>query len=157
MSERFDQLVLDASCGNAAAADFLRLVVDIAHVWDDLIDRDHGVANETINLAFEGALIHIPLNPFYQRHQAELATLLHNSIRNWHLANSIERGNEEKLFPAAFVLRSAYADIFAHVAYILGGTVLALTIAAEARRQAHAEGFDGYLKNLAAERAARGN
>lgn len=153
----YAQLIKSTAGDNEAAADFLGIIVNIAHVWDDLIDRDRPVNNETINKAFEGALIHIPLNPFFQRHQVELTTLLHNSIRNWHLATQIERGTDETLFPAAFVLRSAYADIFAQVAYILGGHELALTIALEARKQAHAEGFDGYLKNLAAERAAREN
>lgn len=151
----YNELVELACNGNADAADFLRCVAGMAHVWDDLIDRDKPILDSDINRAFEAALIHLPGNPFYQRHVGPLTTLLHNSIRNWRLATQIERGQDVTLYPASFVLRSAYADIFAHVGYLTGGPECALTVALEARRQCHAEGLDGYVKNLAAEKAAR--
>lgn len=152
----YDELVMSAANGNPAAADFLYLVVQIAQTWDDLIDRDKPVADGEINHAFEAALVLIPSNPFYRLHSETLGALLHNSIRNWHLATRIEREQETALLPAAFVLRSAYADIFAQVAYITGGAEYALTVAMAARRQAHAEGLDGYILSLAIERKARG-
>ena len=156
MADDYSRLIESASCGNAEAADFLMMIAGIAQTWDDLIDRDKAVQDIDINTAFEAAIINIPMNRFYQRHSQALTTLIHNAIRNWHLATRIEREGPEILYPAAFVLRSAYADIFAHVAYIMGGEECALTVALEARRQAHSEGLDGYVKNLAAEVAARG-
>lgn len=153
----YDELVMDAAAGDAAAADFLYLVVQIAQTWDDLIDRDKAVQDGDINHAFEAALVLIPGNPFYRLHSDTLSALLHNSIRNWHLATRIERELDAAMMPAAFVLRSAYADIFAQVAYITGGSDHSLNIAMAARRQAHSEGMDGYVTNLAAERAARGD
>lgn len=153
----YDKLVESAAKGDAEAKDFLMMLVDIAHTWDDLIDRDKPVVNERIHRAFEAALLWLPRNAFYLRHFTILNAVLQNSVRNWHLANEIERRGESSLMHASFVLRSAYADILAQVAYITGGSEHALTVGLEARRQAHSEGFDGYLKNLAAERAARGN
>ena len=156
-ADAYQDLVEQAANGDADARDFLLTLIHVAHVWDDLIDGDKPVAAEQIHCAFEAALLWLPRNPFYQRHAAELHVLLQNSIRNWQLANSIERNHEAGLYPAAFVLRSSYADIVAQVAYITGGPKLALTIGMKARRHAHAEGFEGYLTNLDAELAAREN
>lgn len=155
-ADAYQKLVAVAANGDAEAKDFVMMLIDIAQTWDDLIDGDKPVVAERIHRAFESALIWLPRNRFYQSHLGEFSTLLQNSIRNWQLANEIERRGESVLLPAAFVLRSAYADILAHVAYIMGGAELALTVGLEARRQAHAEGMDGYLTNLAAEKAARG-
>lgn len=156
-ADDYQNLIEQAANGDREAMDFLRTLVSVAHVWDDLIDGDKLVSAEQVHCAFEAALLWLPRNPFYQRHAGELNVLLQNSIRNWQLANEIERQRETALYPASFVLRSAYADILAHVAYITGGHKLALTIGLEARRQAHAEGLEGYLTNLDAERAAREN
>ena len=155
--DEYRALIERASNGDPDARDFLTTLIHVAHVWDDLIDGDKIVVPEQIHCAFEAALLWLPRNPFYQRHAGELNVLLQNSIRNWQLANEIERSRQIGLYPASFVLRSSYADIVAQVAYITGGPKLALTIGMEARSQAHAEGFEGYLTNLDAELAAREN
>ncbi|MGE8565148.1 hypothetical protein D3C85_135010 [compost metagenome] len=141
--------------GNAAAADYVDMVCRIAHLWDDLIDRDKDVPDEDINQGFFEALIRLPRNAFYRSHFDHLNAVLINAVSNWQIATKLERdgGNYEKSI--AFVLRSSYADLITQSALIVGGEKWACQVGEEVRKATHGETYDGYIKNLTQEASDR--
>lgn len=158
MSSPAHYLLQEAANGNQAAAEFLRMVVDGAHLWDDLRDQDKPIEEGRLNETFMHLFVELPRNPFFHRHVAELTPILLNAFQNWQLANAIEAGKTgtyDVPLECAFILRSSYVDIITAVATICGGHKHAAHIALRARALAHEEGFKGYKLNLAAEHTAR--
>ena len=151
ITEDCRQVVKRAANGSVEAENFLLLLIDLFHVWDDLIDKDKPVYDDAISRAFEAALIWLPRNAFYMRNFADLNVLIANSIRNWQLSTAIERQKITSLFPASFILRDAYTDIVAQVAYITGSRQLAESVGIEVRKHAHEEGFAQYVVGLGLE------
>jgi hypothetical protein len=50
--------------GNTDALNLFHHLVELIHIWDDLIDKDKPVSDEQINKAFLIALVYMPSNPF---------------------------------------------------------------------------------------------
>ena len=50
--------------GNHDALNMYRMLVDLAHTWDDLVDKDKDVPADHINNAFLIALVYMPANIF---------------------------------------------------------------------------------------------
>lgn len=141
--------------GNESAAEFLRLVSDIAHDWDDLIDRDVDVEPDTIDRAFLSTLVFLPNNDFYRQNFNVLHPVLISAINNWRVANELEAGGQEDDLRIAFISRSSYIDLALQTAFIVGGFDWVRTVGPMLRRFVHAEGWDAYQSNLIAEKAAR--
>lgn len=141
--------------GNKSAADFLESILGIAHIWDDLIDKDKEVSNHDINKAFFEALIRLPRNTFYNKNFDHLNSVLINSISNWQIATKLERTGKEYETSIAFILRSSYVDLITQSALLIGGEVWACHVGEEIRRLTHHETYQGYLKSLALEKEAR--
>jgi arginine/lysine/ornithine decarboxylase len=130
--------------------------MEALHLWDDLIDKDHVVSDRHVHRVFTNMLVEMPRNPFYQAHAQNLAPVLIMAIQNWHVANAVERNDKNDIpAEAAFVLRSAYVDMVTMVATICGGYDYGVGVAKRVRALAHREGFQQYLANLEAEKAAR--
>lgn len=158
MSGAFDykSVVHEAACGDANAADFLFRVIEVAHLWDDMVDRDKPISDDDINRAFITALVTIPRNKFFQAYVGDLTAVMMVAIQNWLAATRVERGAIEALpLEAAFILRSSFVDLLTLVATINGGRKHGAEVAARVRAMAHREGMTGYLENLTAERTAR--
>lgn len=150
-----NELFVTVTNGDKSAADFLSCIVDVLHVWDDLIDRDKPFDPEAVNWAFTTALVTLPRNAFYQRHFEWLNPLLLSAINNWRVANILEAGDDEADKRIAFISRSSYIDLITQVAFIVGGSDWVRKVGPQIRRFAHSEGWEGYLNNLEAEKAAR--
>ena len=58
--------------GNENALRMFNAFVDLAHVWDDLVDKDKPVSADDINRAFLTCLVYLPANPFYRSIQNEI-------------------------------------------------------------------------------------
>jgi hypothetical protein len=156
MNQRIRDLTLDAAKGNRAAAMWLCQVIEAMHLWDDLIDKDKSVADDHINHVFQLMLVEMPRNPFFQAHCANLTPLIVAAIQNWHIANSVERGNGDGVpLLCAYIIRSTYVDLIMMVATICGGDAHGIETGKLARALAHGEGFAQYQRNLADESAAR--
>lgn len=140
---------------DAGAIDCIRKLFQIVHICDDLIDRDRDVANDEVAAAFWLALVDLPSTAFYAQHEATLRPILAAAMINWLAATAMERGDDPADLPISFVLRSSYVDLLTMSALIVGGLAWAVEITPDIRRWVHAEGFDGYVQNLAAEREAR--
>jgi len=150
-----NEFLLQVTKGNQSAAAFLAMVSDIAHTWDDLIDKDHEVTDFAINRAFTLALTGLPNNAFYSANFSQLNPLLISSINNWIVANELEKMDTEESKRIAFITRSAYTDLITHVAFLIGGSEWLEEIGPKIRLFVHAEGWDVYQENLVNERSAR--
>lgn len=143
--------------GNESAAQFIEIMVEILHFWDDLIDKDRAIDDATVNDRMFKALVTLPRNQFYAQNFATLSVILVNAITNWHIANKFEREGMQDLYRQriAYILRSSYVDIVTACAGIIGGMDYAIEVGEAIRLHAHKETFDGYQANLEAEFAAR--
>jgi hypothetical protein len=150
-------IVATALKNNEGALALIRKFGQIAHTWDDLVDRDKPVSDAEISSAFVQALIELPLNSFYAEHFLRLQEIMLNSITNWRIANELERQEkpQDGDLTIAFVIRSSYIDMVVQCALLLGGLEWAVQCGVELRRWAHSEGWAKYLVNLKAEKAAR--
>lgn len=97
--------------GNVDALNMFHTIVNLAHVWDDLIDKDKPVSDESINNAFLSALVYLPANPFYQRIQSQILPLWMTVISAYDTANKFERDKDEHGLEIAHNLRYATGHI----------------------------------------------
>jgi hypothetical protein len=139
---------------NASAIDCLSKLFQIAHILDDLIDKDRTPTDDEIAAAFWLALVDVPENAFFQAHASVLRPILASAMLNWLTANKLEYGADEADHRIAFILRSSYVDLLSMGAFLVGGFAWATEIGPEIRRWVHDEGFDQYLLNLATEKGA---
>ncbi len=138
--------------GNVLAVALCEDMTRILHLWDDLIDRDREPEPEEIHAAFQAALVDLPRNAFYASNFAFLNSLLVNAINQWHAANALESSGERHEQLVAFVIRSSYADLVTHCAYLIGGGLWARRVAIEVRKRNHSEGLERYFDALGKER-----
>ena len=125
----------------------VRLCIDltfIAHVWDDLIDRDRERTAWDINQAFRIALVDIPANPFYLQHITQLWPLFMNAILQWQDANILEKGTKHDK-QMAYMLRASFLQIFNYCAYLVGGPEWASEIGPDLRR-IYKETFESFSR-----------
>ena len=97
--------------GNTDALNMFYTIVDLAHVWDDLIDRDKPVSDFDINRAFLSALVYLPANPFYNRIQTQVLPLWMTVISAYETANKFENDKDEHGLEIAHNLRYATGHI----------------------------------------------
>ena len=150
-------IVSEAVRGDVDALAFLHEMAFVLHWYDDLVDRDRWISDDTTHNAMWRALVTLPRNAFYRAHFEELNPILVSAIANWRIANVLERQREPSVadLAIAFVTRSTYVDLVTMCATIIGGVDWAVEQGVAIRRWAHSEGFARYLDNLAAEKAAR--
>lgn len=130
--------------GNTEAIALCESLAFVAHAWDDIIDRDVDFDEDRINRAFWTALIDVPGNPFYQRHQARLAPVMRQVAVDWMEANHLERqGFHERTI--AFTLRSGINGLVVQCALIVGGFDWMLTVSHAVRREWHTEKLADYV------------
>lgn len=143
------ELITMVTRGDAEAAAFLEMMVEVLHFWDDLVDRDQVVTDQLINARMWQALVLLPRNLFYRAHFADLNPILAVAIQNWICANSMEQdGFAPDDLPIAFIIRSSYVDLIVQVALIVGGYPWAAEVTPMVRRHAHRETYPGYITNL---------
>ena len=154
--EHYKNISYQAALGNQAAVDYLMMIVKIAHLWDDLTDKDKLVDQASIDSIFINLLVDLPRNPFYIANLEQLTSVTENAIRNWLLANYVEQNKNVNIpLECAFILRSSYADVVCTVASICGGHGHGLEISKHIRSLVHLEKFEQYIDNLATETAAK--
>jgi len=107
--------------GNQDALSMYAAIIDLAHIWDDLVDRDKEVSAETINHAFLIALVYLQCNPFYQRIQSQVAPMWITVVSSFEAANKFEREKDEHGLEIAHMLRYAGGQIIAYAIYVCVG------------------------------------
>jgi hypothetical protein len=147
--------LFDLLLGHEDAVAFNLALMDVLHLWDDLIDGDKPVTPEDVHKAFRLALVVIPGNPFYRRHFDQLHPLIDPLILNWLTANDMEARGEQ--LDIAWVIRSDYCNVLLKSLEIVGGFDHARRVWPDVRAYWHSEGFNQYLTSLAEEQAIKKN
>jgi hypothetical protein len=107
--------------GNNDALQMYRMLVDLAHLWDDLVDKDKDVTELDINNSFLICLVYLPLNPFYQQIQRDVMPMWITVVSAYQTANKFEREKDERGLEAAHMLRYAAGNILAYAIHTCVG------------------------------------
>ena len=73
--------------GNKDALSMYRMLVDLAHLWDDLVDKDKDATEADINNGFLICLVYLPCNPFYQSIQRDIMPMWITVVSSYQSAN----------------------------------------------------------------------
>lgn len=110
-----DQFIAGAANGNAAAARFLGVFWDRAHLVDDLIDDKGAIGDEVLAAAEADWILELTANPFFVEHRAKLVPLLCLGLNAWVDSNRLPAG------PVRDVLKGVWHETFYAVALLTGG------------------------------------
>jgi hypothetical protein len=144
-----DELLEYAVCGNKTAFDFISLLFDIFHFYDDVADKDKPLSQDDVCKSLWDTLIILPRNQFYANNFIEFTPLIAIAIQNWGIANKLEAFPQDDFkLQIAYIIRSNYLDILIKAATLCGGFEHGMDVAYKARLLWHDETFDGYKENL---------
>jgi hypothetical protein len=132
--------------GNVDALNVFRMFGDLAHLWDDLVDKDVEVSEAAINNAFLICLVYLPANPFYQSIQAEVMPMWITVVSAYRTANQLERDKDAHGIEIAHGLRYAAGNIIAYVVHTCVGPEKAAEYMPDVWKTIFAERFDEYRK-----------
>lgn len=132
---------------NRGASDLCLMLLEVAHIWDDMIDRDKDIDPDDINTVFKYLIYDIPVNPVYRRIPS-LPDHMLSVYLQWRDATSMENNapSDDDL-NKCYVLRAAIYDIFSVIAYYLRGDKVAKEIGPAIRRL-YGETLDVYKEEF---------
>jgi hypothetical protein len=107
--------------GNKDALSLFHSLVDLVHIWDDLIDKDKPVNDEDINKAFLIALVYMPANPFYQSIQQQILPMWLTAASAFEVANKFEKTKDEHGIEIAHNLRYAAGHVVVYMSIMCNG------------------------------------
>jgi len=132
--------------GNVDALNVFRMFGDLAHLWDDLVDKDVEASEAAINNAFLICLVYLPANPFYRSIQAEVMPMWITVVSAYRTANQLERDKNAHGIEIAHGLRYAAGNIIAYVVHMCVGPEKAAEYMPDVWKTIFAERFDEYRK-----------
>lgn len=132
--------------GNQDALNVYRMLIDLAHTWDDLVDKDKPVSETEINTAFLISLVYLPLNPFYQVIQRDIMPMWVAVVSAYQTANHFERSKDEHGVEIAHGLRYAAGNIIAYMIHVCVGPEKAAEFMPDVWKEMVPERFDEYRK-----------
>ena len=106
---------------NQDALNVYRMFVDLAHLWDDLVDKDKEATEDDINNAFLICLVYLPANPFYRSIQEQVLPMWLTVVSAFQTANKFERDKDPHGIEIAHGLRYASGNIVAYMVYVCVG------------------------------------
>lgn len=104
-------------------ASALSLAVDLiylAHLLDDLVDRDVERSVEDVKRGFRVLLVDNPNNPFLQAHFLQLTPLMGSALMTYLDSTTLEHGDKDERFKA-FHIRNDVLKIIRHMMLLTGG------------------------------------
>ena len=132
--------------GNEDALNMYRMFVDLAHIWDDLVDKDKDADEDRINRAFLTCLIYLPLNPFYLHIQRDILPMWITVVSAYKTANTFEKTKDHHGIEIAHGLRYAAGNIVAYAVHVCVGPEKAAEYMPEIWKAMMIERFDPYRK-----------
>ena len=132
--------------GNQDALNMYQAFVDLAHVWDDLVDKDKPVSVEKINQAFLTCLVFLPANPFYRGIQDQILPMWLVVVSAYETANFFETNKDEHGVEIAHGLRYAVGNIIAYAIHVCVGMEKAKEVLPDVWKTIFYERFDDYRK-----------
>mgnify|MGYP006318777911 CR=1 FL=1 len=132
--------------GDVSAMRMCALLVEVAHVWDDLVDCDKVVTPAAAERAFRVMLVELPTNKFYRQHFDYLQPVITSVWAQWRAATDIEQNDVVVRDDRAkcYMLRASLYQLFHSVALLCGGLDWAAEVGPEIYRtyREHPENFD---------------
>jgi hypothetical protein len=132
--------------GNQDALNMYRMFVDLAHIWDDLVDKDKDASEDDINNAFLICLVYLPANPFYRQIQEAVLPMWLTVVSAFQTANHFEREKDPHGIEISHGLRYAAGNIMAYAVHICIGAEEAKKVLPEMWKSVFYERFDDYRK-----------
>jgi hypothetical protein len=132
--------------GNPDALNMYRMFVDLAHAWDDLVDKDKELSEIDINNAFLTCLVYLPANPFYRSIQDQIFPMWITVVSGFETANKFERDKDFHGVEIAHTLRYAAGNIIAYAMHVCVGPDKAREFLPEMWKAVVVERFDAYRK-----------
>jgi hypothetical protein len=120
--------------GNQSAMRFCADMVEVSHVWDDLVDCDNPVSAATADQAFRKLMLEIPSNDFYRANFNFLHPVMVMIWAQWDAANKMEAKPLKNDFVKAYMLRASLYQLFHACAVLCGGLDWAAQIGPEVYR-----------------------
>jgi len=107
----FSELFSAIYKNDMAATELSFMLLEVAHTWDDLVDRDKLVPNYKIDRAFLYSLQGIPMHKYWS---AAMSVTLNSVYLKWHAANQIEQdeASTDNDLAKAWMLRASLYDLF---------------------------------------------
>ena len=116
---------------NSGAIALSFMLLEVAHLWDDLIDGDK-VDEDDINRIFRYLIYDIPMNPVYNLIPGIHVHLLSIFLR-WRDATEMEKEENPDL-EKTYMLRAGIYDLFSLIAFHLHGDKWAKEIGPSVRK-----------------------
>ena len=132
--------------GSQDALNVYRMFIDLAHLWDDLVDKDKEAQEAQINNAFLICLVYLPANPFYQTIQQAVLPMWLTVVSAYQTANKYERDKDEHGLEIAHTLRYAVGNIVAYMVYVCVGPEKAKEFLPDMWKNIFFERYDDYRK-----------
>lgn len=132
--------------GNQDALNMYRAFVDLAHTWDDMVDKDKPVSADDINRAFLTALVYLPANPFYRAIQDQILPMWLVVVSSYETANKFEQDKDPHGIEIAHSLRYAAGNIVAYAVHVCLGPEKAKEVLPDVWKAMFYERFDDYRK-----------
>ena len=130
--------------GNEDALNMYRMFVDLAHIWDDLVDKDKDADEDRINRAFLVCLVYLPLNPFYLHIQRDIMPMWITVVSAYKTANTFEKTKDAHGIEIAHGLRYVAGNIVAYAVHVCVGPEKAAEYMPEVWKTMMIERFDPY-------------
>lgn len=132
--------------GNQDALNMYRMLVDLAHTWDDLVDKDNPTTESNINNAFLICLVYLQANPFYRSIQEQVWPMWVTVVSAYETANQFERDKDPHGIEISHTLRYAAGHIIAYAVHACVGAEKAKEFLPDVWKNIVFERFDEYRK-----------
>lgn len=132
--------------GNQDALNMFRLLSDLSHTWDDLVDRDKPVSDDRINHSFLCCLVYLQANPFYRSIQDQVLPMWISVVSAYDAANKLEQKKDAHGIEIAHGLRYAAGHIIAYAVHVCLGEEKAKEVMPEVWKTIYFERYDDYRK-----------
>lgn len=132
--------------GNQDALHMYRMFVDLAHTWDDLVDKDKVASEYEVNNAFLICLVYLQANPFYISIQEQIMPMWLTVVSAYETANTFEKNKDPHGIEIAHSLRYASGHIVAYAVHVCVGPEKAREFLPDVWKGVVFERFDEYRK-----------
>jgi len=132
--------------GNQDALIVYRMLVDLAHAWDDLVDKDKNVSEKEINNAFLICLVYLQTNTFYQQVQRDILPMWISVVSAYETANKFERDKDAHGIEISHMLRYAIGNMVSYFVHVCVGPEKATEYMPEVWKTIVFERFDDYRR-----------
>lgn len=145
--DSFDVIFEHIYKGNQQAKDISFKLLNIAHTWDDIVDKDKELSDTDINSAFVMSIFEIQNSPLW--FSCGLNHHVLNVFLRWQDANAIEKdaNSTDEDLAKAYMLRAGIYDIFVIIAYSLHGLDWAKDIGVMVRKS-YGEKLGDFIKEV---------